>query len=262
MARILIIEDERLLCELLRSALLLMRHDVKAAFTGKQAIATFEEWRPHLTLVDLGLPDMSGLDVIRGIQSMEPWAKILVLTGEGSKGEEAAALGVTDYFCKGISMEILSSSVARMLEGQRPDKPPQSLDNLQRTVPPAIAVSATRSPVRISVVLIEDDVLNRTLIEQYLTEQNYDVRVACDGIAGLELIGQNPPDYVVLDMQLPGLSGLDVMDQLRKKQYGGKIVAVTGTQHVGVLKAVHAMGASDILCKPVNLKRLRVSLQL
>src|SRR5581483_9296149 len=161
---------------------------------------------------------------------------VLVLTGEGSKGEEAAALGIADYFCKGISMEILSSSVARMLENERDSKTGPKpaaksggfVDGRERST---LGGPASSAGTRRSVVIIEDDPINRKLLETYLRAHQYDVTVAEDGLTGLEIIHRSGPDCVVLDMQLPGLSGLDVMDTLQKKRFGGKIIAVTGSQH-------------------------------
>lgn len=104
---ILIVEDEPLLREAFRLMLEGAGYRILEAGTGAAAIETVQTEKPALVLLDLGLPDMSGLDVARRIKDDEATAttKLIALTGRVGNAERQACLdaGCTEYFAKPLS---------------------------------------------------------------------------------------------------------------------------------------------------------------
>lgn len=102
--KILLVEDDVFMADLLVSALVRAGFDVFNAKTGKEGIQNFQEWHPNLILLDLILPDQNGFDVLRQIRRMPggPDVKVMVLSNltKEIKGEEARQLGVADYLVK------------------------------------------------------------------------------------------------------------------------------------------------------------------
>ena len=72
MATILVVDDERLLCDLLQEMLRRHGHEVVTAYSGREGIALHKEQRPHFTLLDLHLPDMTGIEVLARIRENDP----------------------------------------------------------------------------------------------------------------------------------------------------------------------------------------------
>jgi two-component system NarL family response regulator len=98
---------------------------VAAAATGEQAVAMFAEHRPDVTLMDLQLPAMSGLDAIRAIRTLDPNAKIIVLTMYSGEEDVYRALqaGAATYLLKGTLSDDLVRIVREVYAGGRPIPP-------------------------------------------------------------------------------------------------------------------------------------------
>ncbi|RED49127.1 sigma-54-dependent transcriptional regulator [Aestuariispira insulae] len=109
------------------------------------------------------------------------------------------------------------------------------------------------------VILIEDTPSLSMLYEQYLSDEDVDVRVAETGAKGLELIRQHPPAVLLLDIELPDMNGLEILRYMKSEQHPGAVVVITA--HGSVNVAVEAMraGAYDFIVKPFNANRLRVT---
>ncbi len=105
--RLLIVEDDLFLREAFRMMLEDAGYDVSEAETGEAALKAVRSNLPHLVLLDLGLPDRSGLDVARDIKSDPETAGIAIvaLTGSVGTAEKKACLeaGCSAYFAKPLS---------------------------------------------------------------------------------------------------------------------------------------------------------------
>src|SRR5438132_14203305 len=109
MSTILVVDDERMVCDLLRAVSSRLAHEVITAFDGRNGLALFEQHRPRFTLLDLRMPGMDGIEVLTRIRALDPKTSVIVLTGAGSADLEnqARQMGVTDFLSKGLSLEVL-----------------------------------------------------------------------------------------------------------------------------------------------------------
>lgn len=109
---------------------------VAAAATGEQAVAMFAERRPDVTLMDLQLPVMSGLQAIGAIRAIDPDAKIVVLTMYSGEEDVYRALqaGAATYLLKGTLSDDLIRIVREVYAGERPI-PPDVAATLAARVP-------------------------------------------------------------------------------------------------------------------------------
>lgn len=107
-----------------------------------------------------------------------------------------------------------------------------------------------------SVVIIEDETTLAKNIKTYLQRHDYEVQLADDGKAGIELCRTAKPDVVLLDLHLADMDGLAVLAQLRQLDPQLKIIMMTA--HGNIQTAVEAMkaGAYDYLSKPLVLSEL------
>jgi two-component system KDP operon response regulator KdpE len=111
-ATVLVVEDEPEIRHLLRASLVSQGYRLLEATTGKEGLTLAASHRPDLLILDLGLPDMDGLDVVRQVRE---WTSvpILILSARGKERDKVAALdaGADDYVTKPFGMGEL---IARM----------------------------------------------------------------------------------------------------------------------------------------------------
>ncbi len=132
MARIRVVDDEPMMLDLLKKALTHKGHEVLTAESGRKAIQLFRQDRPDVTILDLNLPDINGIEVLREIRSVDPHAPVIILTGAGTEDleQQARALGVTDILKKGFSLHALGAALQRILkQPEQADPPPSGPEN-------------------------------------------------------------------------------------------------------------------------------------
>ena len=111
------------------------------------------------------------------------------------------------------------------------------------------------------ILVVDDDELQRWAVRKHLAGWGYEVIEAADGQAGLEMFSSHLPDLVLLDLQLPGQSGMDVLKQMRAIDPNTVVIMVTA--HGGVKDAVAGfkLGLFDFLSKPLDFDALGVTLR-
>lgn len=101
-------------------------------------------------------------------------------------------------------------------------------------------------------MVIEDDQYIRDLYQELLTEAGYDVTVSVDGEEGVVKINEGGYSLILLDMMMPKLDGLGVLEALKKnpaKTANGPIVLLTNLAHDPVISKALSLGAKDYLIK-------------
>jgi PAS domain S-box-containing protein len=122
---------------------------------------------------------------------------------------------------------------------------------------PVLPAEAPRRPGRLApprILLVEDDDANRTILAEFLRTRGFLVDEAPTGLEALALAASAPPDLVVLDIQLPGMDGFEVLDRLRSG--GGPVppvLALTALAMAGDRERILAAGADAYLSKPAPL---------
>lgn len=111
-------------------------------------------------------------------------------------------------------------------------------------------------------VLIVDDIpINVTLIEKMLKPFHFVIEKANDGQTALDIVADNKPDLILLDLMMPGINGYDVIKQLRAKEETKQlpiIVISALNSNEDVVKG-YDLGANDFLTKPIIMNRLHTS---
>lgn len=106
------------------------------------------------------------------------------------------------------------------------------------------------------ILLVEDEVNLARFIELELESEGYQVSVAHDGMSGLSIARQTPPDLAILDWMLPGLTGLELCRRLRST--GSKVPVILLTAKDEVVDRVAGLdaGADDYVVKPFSIEEL------
>ena len=142
MTRVLVVDDEPQILRALRINLLARQYRVSTAATGADALRVAAADLPDLVILDLGLPDMDGVDVVRSLRAWTP-VPIVVLSGRTNSAAKVDALdaGADDYVTKPFSVEELLArirAVSRRVGAQEDTEPVQlgrwTVDLADRTV--------------------------------------------------------------------------------------------------------------------------------
>ncbi|HLO40173.1 MAG TPA: response regulator transcription factor [Phycisphaerales bacterium] len=196
---VLIVDDERDLVDLLTINLQKAGYQTSTALNGRQALAALEAAHPDLILLDLMLPEISGIEVARRVRTDPATAHIpiVMLTAKGTEGDQLAGLtmGADDYIAKPFSMRVLLARVEAVLRRTaKPDSAPRTFslgtiilntDTHQATVDGA-AVKLTLTEFRLLCALIQASgrILSRSALMQRamgpgvtVTERTIDVHV-------------------------------------------------------------------------------------
>ena len=105
------------------------------------------------------------------------------------------------------------------------------------------------------ILVVDDEHLIRWTLEQHLGHEGYEVYTAEDGEKALQMVADLTPNLVLLDNQLPGIQGIEVLGRI--KEIDKDIIVIMITAHGLLETAVKAMklGAYDYISKPFNLRR-------
>lgn len=109
---------------------------------------------------------------------------------------------------------------------------------------------------KIRVLVAEDDQEIRTALERILSYEGYEVSVANDGAAALDVVSKQKPDLVVLDVMMPHIDGLDVCRRMRAKGDKTPILMLTAREETKDRVAGLDAGADDYMAKPFELDEL------
>jgi len=259
MATILIVDDERVFCDLLKTVLGSHGHEVFTAYNGREALDLFSQHRPQFTLLDLRMPEMNGIEVLRQIRTIDAGAAVMILTAWGSDDleKQARQLGVTDFLSKTLALDTVVASMERFL-------PPP--DQAESSSPSAEKPKEKRAPSKVlendRVLLIGSNTDASRYLKQFLAQRGFHIEVAHDGSAALQLVSKEMPRLIVLDMDLQGMGGPAIVRKLRAKKYTGVIIMLSSTEDETLVNLAIDMGSVDILGKPVDPERLVVALQV
>ena len=115
--RILVVDDETSISDLISTSLRFVGFDVRTAATGSQALAIAEEFQPHAIVLDVMLPDQDGFEVCRQIRNEGANVGVLFLTAKDGMEDKVAGLtiGGDDYMTKPFSLEELVARLRALL---------------------------------------------------------------------------------------------------------------------------------------------------
>jgi DNA-binding response OmpR family regulator len=113
MAKVLVVDDEPEAVELLVEFLSSKGYEVLTATSGEEALRRVKEDRPHLVLLDIRMPQMNGLEVLRRIREIDAEMGVIMVTAvnEEDVGRKALELGAFDYIVKPLDLKYLERSL-------------------------------------------------------------------------------------------------------------------------------------------------------
>jgi two-component system cell cycle response regulator len=265
--RVLVVDDEAGNRELLEAILTEDGYRVEQADNGVRALAQATAAPPDLILLDLMMPGMNGFEVCQRLKQDPATASVpvIVVTALAQIKDKEAALtsGADDFLTKPVNTEDLRTRVAAMLKvrgiRQELDRTLAYLHELhaathaQRRAALATLVAAAppapSPPTLLPILLVDDEALTRDFYGDLLSEHGIRVFAASNGSDALELARQHPLEAVILDIMMPGMSGLEVLERLHVQDPDLPVIMLTA--HASSQNAIAALklGAFDFIVK-------------
>ena len=111
MEKILVVDDEIEVCNVLKEFLTLKKYEVETALDGVTALKMVEEFNPHIVLLDIIMPGMGGIDVLKEIKTINPKIGIIMITAvvDEEIAKRMIQLGAYDYITKPIDLSHLET---------------------------------------------------------------------------------------------------------------------------------------------------------
>ncbi len=113
------------------------------------------------------------------------------------------------------------------------------------------------------VLIADDNDQNRELLDAYLADEDYQILMARDGEETLQVVREQQPDLILLDIMMPRMSGYEVCEKLKSdSEFSGiPVLVVTALNEMGDIEKAVAAGCDDFLTKPVNQLELKTRIR-
>ena len=188
---------------------------------------------------------------------------ILLMSSVGARSEVVTAAAATSFLAKPIKPAQLQSALISLISGANPVE--------KRVAPPPKLNSALAERFPLRVLLADDNIINQKVALRLLQQLGYRADIANNGLEVLQALEQKPYDIIFMDVQMPGLDGLEASRRIRQRQQepsphphfkqGLTIVAMTANAMQGDREKCFAAGMNDYIPKPVRPEALQAVLE-
>jgi two-component system response regulator (stage 0 sporulation protein F) len=108
----------------------------------------------------------------------------------------------------------------------------------------------------LKILIVDDEIWVRELLEEFLTLQGYQVTLAPNGEEALKKFNQDRPDIVLLDIKMPGISGLEVLGRIKRLNKKIGVIMLSAFGDFDTIQKALEMGADHFIEKPFDLNRI------
>ena len=228
--------------------------EVAEAGDGFDTLLQIKRARPGAVVLDLVMPRLGGLEALKQIRQFSPETIVVVVTGlvDPAVHEQALSSGAATVLTKPVDLAALRAALSKPAA---PRRAVAGAPGSGRVGPRATADAAGQ------VLIVDDDADVRAILEEFLSQHDYVTRSAGDAAGGFWALMQEVPDVVLLDISLPGVSGVEFIPTIRFAGKDVKIIMVSGITDLELAKRALAQGAFDYITKPVDMVYLLRSLE-
>jgi DNA-binding NtrC family response regulator len=226
--KILLVDDEKEFVDSLSERLGLRDLKVDIAYDGEQALEAVKEEEPDFMVLDLSMPGIDGMEVLRRVKKKYPDVQVVILTGHGSDKDaaEAKRLGAAAYLEKPVDIEPLVGTLHKVHEE------------------------------KLKILLVDDEKEFVDSLSERLGLRNLDAKIAYDGEQALKAVSEGAPDFMVLDLRIPDIDGIEVLRRVKNTHPDVQVVILTGHGSDKDAAEAERLGAAAYLEKPIDIDKL------
>jgi DNA-binding NarL/FixJ family response regulator len=249
--KVVIVDDDESMRTVLRAICIGEGHEVVAEFSDGNGLLKFVfEHHPDVVCLDFNLPGANGLELLTLMDASANHVDVVMVTGSDDpeltgKAADAGARGFIHKPFKQnqIIDELKAIEQTRGIASRTAPEPSQLMPVMQ------VAVDV----VPRTVVIVDDSGSVRLLLKGILEELGIKVvGFATNGREGIEVVSRAHPALVCLDVDMPIMTGLEALTQVRAASPKSKVVMVTGNASRQIVEAAVAGGAKGYFLKPIR----------
>jgi len=210
--KILIVEDEQQLVELLSAKLSKEGYEVASEYDGEDGLKKIRLWQPDLILLDIMMPKIDGYGVLMAMNEENIKIPVIIISNSGQlvEIEKTKKLGAVDHLIKtDFSPTDVLKKVNNFLNGE-------AVSNFDESV--LHPVDGKEGAKGLKILLVEDDSFLGDICSKKLVKEDYTVYRAIDGIQALEGAKIIKPDIILLDIILPAIDGFQILGEIRRSE--------------------------------------------
>jgi len=267
--RVLVIDDDPTNVEVLKTQLEHVGFEVWKASDGKEAFDVVNGYTVDLILCDVMMPLVDGYTFAMRMRERENLKNIplIFVSAKTQKADivKGYQAGAIDYLTKPVESDELLFKVNAIINAQQhraayrtgavvglPDTYYETDEDKEHQ----FAVAQRGNGEKILVV--DDEPINVEVIKAHLTQYNYQVITASDGLKALELLEREKPELVLLDLMMPKMSGFKLCKIIRREKGFADLPVIMLTAKSNLYDKIYGLniGASDYLVKPFDKEEL------
>jgi DNA-binding NtrC family response regulator len=288
--KVLLVDDEEAYVKTLAERMEMRDVGSRVALSGEEALQMLEDEPPDVMVLDLRMPGIDGMEVLERVKKKHPHIEVIILTGHGSDREEKEArrLGAFEYLQKPADTGQLlrtvraawkksvkaaaefirdsqeefdrSMTAAAFAEAGAPEMARETMQapssRRGEEADEADAGEADLSTQTLRVLFVDDEEDFVRTIAERMEMREVGSEVALDGQQALQMLEEDVPDVMVLDLRMPGIDGMEVLRRVKKMYPRMEVIIMTGHGTEADEAEARRLGAFDYLCKPVDINRL------
>jgi signal transduction histidine kinase/CheY-like chemotaxis protein/ligand-binding sensor domain-containing protein len=250
--RILVVDDTAINRTVLSRLLAQVGFEVREASNGEEAIAAWRSWKPHLIWMDWRMSGMDGLEATRRIRAEERTngaqrTPILALSASALDHErgEILAAGCDEFVAKPFRESTIFAKLRDHLGVE------YIYEDVSVAPPTPAAVAEVGGPTP-NVLVVDDDWICREVATEILRGNGVGVTTAASGGEALDLLDRTRVDLVLMDLQMPTMSGVETARRIKSARARLPIIAMSADTLDGDSTRLSETGMDDYLMKPVE----------
>jgi len=228
-AKILVVDDDRRICALLVETLEAIGYQAAGAFNARTALQKIETERFDLVISDIVMPEMSGIELLTELQKKHAGLPVVMITGNAYEDvlRGARSAGATALLTK-----------------------PFRISQIEQAMEEALGKKAGS----LAVLVVEDDPIFLEFLGDSLKTRGYAPLKASTAAQAMKLAKEYPVRFAILDLNLPDIHGVELLNRLKKENPYLPIALITGQSFSEEETA--SAGAEWLLKKPFQLQEL------
>ena len=249
---ILIIDDDETFAGLIYETVKKHGHYGLIAYTGKDGLKLLHKYKVSGIVLDLGLPDIDGIDLLREIKNDDKLKDIPIhVVSSNDKDDKFLKMGAIGYEQKPLLEENINEVIEKLEEFIN-EVDDNKLENSNDTSEKNIDLNG------LNILVVDDDIKNIFVLDSALREYNANIITAYNGKEALEKLNNSDNiDIILMDIMMPVMNGYEAIEIIRKElKLDLPIIAVTAKAMKEDREKAIGIGADDFVSKPIDIEAL------
>ncbi len=236
MIKILIVDDEQGVCDSIKKPFSYIGFTVFTATTAKKAESILKKNKPKFIFLDILMPDVDGIELLKKLKEIDPGVIVVMVTAKGDEEtrQKSLSAGADEFMTKPFSFDDLRSVAIEKI---------------------GTLLGKSGHAQKPHILIVDDEDRARDNLRNFISPRyDCDISEANDGETAIEKVKEKKPDVILLDVRMPGVSGIDVIQEIKLMNPDARVIVISAWKSPDVANKAMEMGAFDYIDKPIDMK--------